>query len=382
MRRRQNALVLCSLLFAASVMAQQTGVRMIGRWLPGNAPTATYAGSTIVLGFKHSSTVSADFKVLNTKAQQPLFVSVSIDGGKAVRVALSRGAHPGLILAQGLSDGAHVVTVRKEGEPSFGALQFSNPLLDVAGRWLPVDEDRPVIEVIGDSDATGICALGPDSPEDAVSIWNPEWAAESLSWVGVLESELAAVGHPADLVDLALSGSKTGSEADTYDYVAPGFSDARFGEYLPPSRKHASLVLLWGGGNDRHGGGDVARSKPVTYANLSAFQKGVYDQLSKIFARNPAVKVALLAYIDPTLPEWEPAYDEVRSLFTAEQRSRMFFLRIHVPKGKQDACEIDPKGHPNVSLHATWAGQILEWMMSPEVFGALDFPGGEHWGDL
>jgi hypothetical protein len=53
-----------------------------------------------------------------------------------------------------------------------------------------------------------------------------------------------------------------------------------------------------------------------------------------------------------------------------------------VPKGKQDACEIDPRGHPNVSLHSTWAAQILTWMLSKDVFPQLGFPSGQDWGDL
>ncbi len=377
-------MLICSALSAAPASAQQDGVKLVGRWLPpDSAPTATYAGSTVELRFKHSSRVSADFKVSNSKGSQDLFIAVSVDGGKPVRMGLSRGEHPGVLLASGLSDGPHTVAVRKEGEPKFGALQFSRPTLDVAGKWQPVTGDRPIIEVIGDSDATGICALGPDSPEDPVSIWNSAWASEAASWVGLLEADLAAVGHPADVVDLAISGSKTGSEGESYDYTAPGYSDAKFGEYPPTGRKHASLVFLWGGGNDHHGGGDVARGPgAIAYANLSTFQKGVYGQLTKIFARNPDVTAVLLAYIDPTIPDWKPAYDQVASMFSADERKRIFFLPVHVPKGKQDACEIDPRGHPNASLHSTWAAQILTWMLSKDVFPQLGFPSGQDWGDL
>jgi len=377
-------MLMWSALFAGPVSAQQDGVKLVGRWLPPeSAPTATYAGSTVVLSFNHSSSVSADFKVSNSKGGQDVFIAVSVDGGKPVRMGLSRGEHPGVLLASGLSGGPHVVAVRKEGEPKFGALQFSKPRLDVAGRWQPVAGDRPIIEVIGDSDATGICALGPDSPEDPVSIWNSAWASEAVSWVGLLEADLAAVGHPADVVDLAISGSKTRSEAESYDYTAPGYSDAKFGEYPPPGRKHASLVFLWGGGNDHRGGGDVASGTgAIAYANLSTFQKGVYDQLTKIFARNPDVKAVLLGYIDPTIPDWKPAYDQVASLFSDDERKRIFFLPVRVPRGKQDACEIDPKGHPNVSLHSTWAAQILTWMLSKDMFPQLGFPSGQDWGDL
>jgi lysophospholipase L1-like esterase len=361
-------------------MAQQDGVKLIGRWLPPeNAPVATYAGSVVLLSFKNSSNLSADFKVSNSKGSQELYLSVTVDGGKPMRIGLARGQHAGVVLASGLSHGAHVVAVRKEGEPYFGALQFSNPKLDLAGRWQTITDDRPVIEVIGDSDATGICALGPDSPERAANIYTSSWASEAVSWVGLLEAGLAAVGHPADMVDLAISGSKTESEAASYDYTAPGLSDAKFGEYSQPGRRHASLVFLWGGGNDRHGGGDVATASPPAYANLSRFQKGVYDQLTKIFARNPDVKVVLLQYIDPTIPDWNPAYEQVLSLLPEAERTRIFSLRVYDPKGKSDACEIDPKGHPNLSMHAAWAAQILAWMTSRDVLQQLGFPPGETW---
>ncbi len=376
-----RALLLCSSILAQTAAGEE-GVRLVGRWLPpDDAPTATYAGSTVLLSFKHSSTVSADFTISDSKGNQDLMISVTVDGGKPVRMGLTRGQHHGVVLASGLSDGHHIVAVRKEGEPWFGALQFSKPRLDVAGRWQPMAGDRPIVEVIGDSDATGICALGPDSPADAVSIWNSAWASESASWVGLLEAGLAAVGHPVDMVDLALSGSKTESEADSYDYTAPGYSDAKFENYPRSGRANASVVFLWGGGNDRHGGGDMAKASPIAYATLSKFQHGIYDQLTRIFARNPDARTVLLEYTDPAIPEWKPAYDQVVSLFSEAERKRIFFLRVYDPKGRQDACKIDPKGHPNLSLHAAWAAQILTWMMSKDVLQQLGFPSGEQWED-
>lgn len=363
-------------------IVQPEGLKLVGRWLaPESSPTATYAGSEILLEFKRSSWVSADFKVTNPRAGQDEFISVSVDGGKPVRMGLAGGDHRGLILASGLSSGIHLVKVRKEGEPGFGALQFANPKLDAAGRWQPITDNRPIVEVIGDSDATGVCALGPDSPDTAVSIWNSAWASEAASWVGLLEFELAGVGHPVDMVDLAISGSKTESEGDTYDLTAPGFSDARFAEYSRPGRRNASVVFLWGGGNDRHGGGELAGGTPLTYENLSRFEKGIFMQLTKIFARNPDVKVVLLEYTDPTIPDWKAAYDQVQSLFTEDEQKRIFHLRVYDPLGKQDACEIDPKGHPNLALHAAWAGQILQWMLSADVLHRLGFPDGEEWGE-
>ena len=367
---------------AASASAQPAGVKLVGRWLsPDDAPTATYAGSTAVFRFEHSGSLSLDLKIVNSKGDQDLFIAVSVDGGKPVRIGLSRGEHAGFRVVSGLSVGPHIVTVRKEGEPWFGALQFSNPKLDVAGRWQTIVDDRPIIEVIGDSDATGICVLGPGSPADAVSIWNSDWASESLSWVGLLEAGLAAAGHPADVVDLAISSSKTESEADSYDYTAPGYSKAAFGDYAPPGHRHASLVFLWGGGNDRHAGGDLASGSPITYDHLSAFEKGVYDQLTKIFARNPDVSVVLLEYIDPAIPNWKPAFDEVESLLPNPEQSRIFHLRVYDPKGTQDSCKVDPLGHPNLYLHSAWAAQILAWMLSNDMLQQLGFPSGQQWSE-
>jgi hypothetical protein len=301
-------------------------MKLVGRWLsPDALPTATYAGSTILFKFKHSSTVSADFKVADSKGSQDLFISVTVDGGKPVRMGLSRGDHRGVILASGLSPGIHQVAVRKEGEPGFGALQVAAPKLDVAGRWQAMTDNRPVVEVIGDSDATGICALGPVSPDSAVDIWNSAWASEAVSWVGLLEAGLASVGHPVDMVDLAISGSKTESEGDTYDLTAPGFSDAKFGEYSAPGRKTRPWYFSGAAATT----GMAAANSPaarLTYEHLSRFEKGIFTQLTKIFARNPDVKVVLLEYTDPTIPDWTPAYDQVQSLFSAGRTEANFAL--------------------------------------------------------
>lgn len=371
-----------SLLPAMPASAQQQGVKLVGRWLnPDAAPIATYAGSMVRLSFSHSSSVSADLTVLDSRGGPYLYVSISIDGGKAVRMGLARGQHADVVLASGLSAGPHLVTLRKEGEPYFGALQFANPKLDAAGHWQAIVDDNPIVEVLSDSGATGICALGPDSPADRFSIHTSAWASEADSWVGLLEAGLAAVGHPVDMVNLAESGSTTESEAASYDYTAPEYNDARFAEYSSPGRRHASIALLWGGANDHHGGGDVASGLPVAYGNLSRFQRGVFDQLTKIFARNPAVRVVLLQYIDSTIPQWTTAYEQVRSLFPEAQREHMFLLKIHDPKGQSDACEIDPKGHPNASMHASWAGQILQWMMSQDGLQQLGLPAAGQWAD-
>ena len=367
---------------AAGVVGQE-GVQLQGRWLMSEqAAEATYAGSKVVLSFLASSSIAADITVSNTQRNnQDLFVSVTVDGGKAVRVGLSPGSHPGVVLASGLSSGAHVVAIRKEGEPYFGVLRFANPRLDPSGQWRTIIDNRPIVEVLGDSDATGICALGPDSPAVAVSLFHAEWASESSSWVGLLEAGLAGVGHPVDMVDLAISGSTAKEEAAAYDFTAYAYSAVRFTEYARPGRPHASLVFLWGGANDPNAGGGMAQPGPVSRATLSVFQRGIYDQLAKILERNPGVRIVLLYYVDPTIPDWRPAYAQVLGLFSEAQQHRMFVLAVRDPKHLADACEIDPKGHPNQSMHVTWASQILTWMMSTGTLQRLGFPPGEEWYD-
>jgi lysophospholipase L1-like esterase len=359
-----------------------TGVQFIGRWLtPNVAPTASYAGSTVLLSFAYSATIAADFKVFGPPWGQDLFISVSVDGGKPTRIGLRRGLDRRVVLASGLSSQPHVVAVRKEGEAKFGALEFDGATLASGGVWQALNDDRPIVEVIGDSFATGICALGPDSPETPASIYTSAWASEAHSWVGLLAADLAGVGHPVDMVDLAISGSTADSEADAYDLTAPGLSDAKFVAYPPPGHQHASVVFMWGGGNDHDGGGDLATGKPASAENLSPFEHGIYVQLTKILARNPGVHIVLLEYIDVTMPDWTPAYREVQSLFSAEQRRRMFLLAVHDPRKLADACEVDPKGHPNAAMHTAWAAQILTWLMSPGILDELGFPSGQQWYD-
>jgi hypothetical protein len=378
-----HCLALCLLLsVCAAAKAQRIGVQLVGRWLVSESgATATYAGSEVLLTFSDSRSVAADFVVSNTQRNsQDLYIAVSVDGGKRTRWGLSPGVHSGLVLANGLSSGPHVVSIRKEGEPYFGALRFGNPALGPKGKWRDIRDDRPIVEVLGDSDATGICALGPDSPAAAATLFTSAWASESASWVGLLEAGLAGAGHPVDMVDLALSGSDAKQEADAYDYTALSYSDARFVDYSPPGRRHAALVLMWGGANDRHGGGDAAGGG-VAYANLSAFQLGIYAQLKKVLARNPDVRIVLLDYIDVAIPDWRYAYAQVLSLFPEAQQRRIFQLAVHDPKGLSDACDIDPKGHPNRSMHEAWASQILAWMLSADVLQQLGFSTEPHWDD-
>jgi Carbohydrate esterase 2 N-terminal len=341
----------------------------VGRWAPScDGPVATWAGSGVRLRFSRSSFVAGDLTVARTISKSPpdgkLYISVSVDGGERTRMGLERGSHPGFVLASGLSAGVHTVDLRDENEPYFGSLQFAHPTLAAGGRWNRIADHPPIVEVIGDSDATGICALGPLSPAAPASLFTSAWASQSASWPALLANKSAALGHPIEIVDLAISGSTTGGEAAKYDQAAPYYSDQPFSGYS--SRRPISLALLWGGVNDHNHGGDLATGVPLSPVNLSPFQRGVYDQLTKIFIRSPHARIVLLDYVDPVFgnPDWKPAYMQIVSLFPEKLRQQIFFLAVNDPPGTSNACDIDPKGHPSPAMHEAWATQIFSWMVS------------------
>jgi hypothetical protein len=321
----------------------------------------------VLLSFSKSSFVAADLIAGRTQApptDSKIYISLSIDGGERRRIGLEYGKHSGFVLASGLSHDAHTVAVRYENEPYFGSLQFANPTLEAGGEWRRIRDNKPIVEVIGDSDATGICALGPLSPAVPARLFTAEWASQSVSWPGLLETKLAALGHPVEVVDLAISGSTAASEATAYELAAPQFSDSKFVAYS--GQRHVSLALLWGGINDHNHGGDLGTGTPIAVGNLSPFQRGVFDQITKIFARSPHARIGLLDYIDPVFgtPDWKPAYLQVTSLLTKSERKQIFMLDVTDPPGTSNACDVDPKGHPSQSMHESWAAQIVAWMVS------------------
>ena len=342
---------------------------MIGRWAaPLNAPVASWAGSGVRLRFSESAFVAADLTVASTLGKSPpngkLYISISVDEGKRRRVGLNRGFHPGFVLASGLSAGIHTVDLRDENEPYFGSLQFAHPALASGGRWNEIADHWPIVEVIGDSDATGICALGPLSPAAPANLFTSAWASQTASWPALLAAKSAAEGHPMEIVDLAISGSTTSVEAAQYDQAAPYFNHQRFPGYS--GHRTISLALLWGGINDHNHGGDLATGLPPSPTNLSPFQRGVYEQITKIFNRSPRATIGLLDYVDPVFgaPDWKPAYMQVVSLFPEDKRKQMFFLAVNDPPGSSNACDIDPKGHPSAAMHEIWATQIFSWMVA------------------
>jgi hypothetical protein len=369
----RRSIHLCLLLACAGCVQMsalaENGVELIGRWAsPLNAPVASWAGSGVRLRFSKSSFVAADLTVAPGVGKSPsdgkLYISISVDEGERRRIGLDRGFHPGFVLASGLSAGVHTVDLRDENEPYFGSLQFAHPTLATGGRWNKIADHRPIVEVIGDSDATGICALGPLSPAAPANLFTSAWASQTASWPALLATKAAALGHPIEIVDLAISGSTTAGEAAKYDQAAPYFSDQRFSGYS--GHRPISLALLWGGINDHNHGGDLAAGVPLSPENLSPFQRGAYDQISKIFNRSPHATIGLLYYVDPVFgaPDWKPAYMQIVSLFPEGKRKQMLLLAVNDPPGSSNACDIDPKGHPSAAMHEAWATQIFAWMVA------------------
>jgi len=347
--------------------AAQEGVELLGRWdVSKGTQVASYGGSAVLFKFKNSSWLKADLTAgRTTPGDAPgikLYIRISVDGGAPHRIPLHEGMNPAFEIASGLSSGTHLVELRYDHEPEFGSLQIGNPALDTGGVWQKISDTRPIIEVIDDSDATGVCVLGPQSPATPAPLHTAAWSSQILSWPALLESELAVLGHPAIVVDLALSGSNTETEATTYNLAAPKWSDSAFDRYS--GNRRVSLALLWGGSNDRNMGGEVATGSPVTYANLSPFERGIYDQITEIASHNPGVKLGLLQYVDPRVPDWKPAYLQVKSLLPEETQKQIFFFAVKDVPMRFAACDVDPVGHPNLGMHASWAAQILQWMIS------------------
>jgi len=368
-RRAPRALLLAAA-FLTSVAfmnyaSGQDGVVFTGRWgSPKDAPIATWPGSGVMLGFERSSFVTADLTVsVSTSIAEPkLYIAVSVDGDKPRRIGIASGHHPGFVLASGLSKGRHLVTVRDDNEPFIGSLQFASPKLAPGGRWRSLSKPRPIIEVIDDSDATGLCILGPLNPPRPANLGTPAWLSESASWPRLLEGKLAAAGHPAEVVNLSISGSTAGSEAMAYELATPRAGDGKFIGYS--GNRRPSLALLWGGSNDHNQGGDTAGGSPIGVANLSPFQRGVYDQILKIWARSPDAKIVLMWYVDPNVRNWEAAYVQLKGIFDQREQKRIFLLGVRDIPDAMDACDLAPRGHPDMSQQENWADQIFEWLMT------------------
>jgi hypothetical protein len=366
-----------AILFCAVAGAQTRfdGIEFVGRWTGSNgARVASYGGSAVLLKFRNSSSVRLDLTAHKTEGDidptTMFYIRVIVDGGAPARIGLTRGEHPGYLLAEGLSLGPHTVEVRHDQEPVFGALQVGRATLAPGGTWESFTDIRPIVEVIEDSDATGIGILGPTNTAKPAPLGTPAWSSQLLSWPALLESSLAAMERPAVVVDLALSGSTAASEAETYDLSAPHWDKSKFSAY--DSGRRAALVLFWGGSNDKNVGGELASSSPVTVANLSAFQRGIYDQIMKVNAMHPEAQLGMLEYDDPNLPHWRPAYMQIMQLLPPEIRQRMHFLAIKDDPANFNACDTAPNGHPNVATQSQWTAQILQWILAEKLL-----PSGE-----
>jgi hypothetical protein len=359
------AIIFWALPICLSQEATFEGIEYVGRWTgPDGAHIATYGGSAVLLKFRNSSSVRLDLTTgapsTNVDVGGKLYIRVIVDGGAPQRVGLARGAHPGYLLANGLSAGTHLVEVRYDQEPEFGALQVGHASLDQGGIWEKLRDTRPIIEVIEDSDATGVCVLGPTNPSTPQRLFTSAWSSQLLSWPALLESSLTAMGHPTTVVDLALSGSTAASEAETYDQAAPRWDQSKFTAYS--GGRHASLVLFWGGSNDKNVGGELASGIPVTYATLSPFERGIYDQIMKVVAQNPQAGLGLLEYLDPNVPHWTSAYMQIKGLLPPDIQQRLHFLAVKDDPEHFNACDASPNGHPDLATQESWTAQILQWI--------------------
>lgn len=361
------AMVLSTVVACHAQTTSFDGIEYVGRWTgPESARVATYGGSAVLYKFRNSSSLRVDLTAReagkDVDAGAKLYLRVIVDGGAPTRVGLDRGEHSGYVLAEGLSKGTHVVELRYDQEPDFGALQVGRASLNKGGTWETFTDARPVIEVIEDSDATGVCVLGPTNPASTAPLMTSAWSSQMLSWPALLESGLAAMGRSAIVADLALSGSTATSEAETYDQATPLFDQSKFTTYS--GGRKASLVLLWGGSNDKGVGGELASSSPVSYAKLSPFERGIYDQIMKVVAQNPQAKLGLLEYADPNLPRWTPAYMQIKELLPPDIQQKMHFLAVKDAPEHFNACDVAPNGHPDLATQEGWTAQILHWIVS------------------
>lgn len=360
-------IVLSALALCRAEVPSFNGIEYVGRWAgPENARVATYGGSAVLYKFRDSSSLHVDLTTRTTEtpidAGEKLYIRIIVDGGAPARLGLDRGEHPSYVLADGLSKGTHLVELRYDQEPSFGVLQVGRASLSRGGSWEKFTDNRPVIEVIEDSDATGICILGPTNPALPAPLHTSAWSSQMLSWPALLESRLAAMGRPVMVADLALSGSTAASEAETYDQAAPLFDRSKFMSYS--GGRKASLVLFWGGSNDKGVGGELASGSPVTYANLSPFQRGIYDQIIKVVSQNPQAQLGLFEYSDANLPRWTPAYMQIKQLLPSDIQQKMHFLVVRDDPEHFNACGEAPNGHPDLATQEFWTAQILQWLLS------------------
>lgn len=132
------AIIFWAVLASLSQEATFDGIEYVGRWTGlDSAHVATYGGSTVLLKFRNSSSARLDLTTgassTNVDIGGKLYIRVIVDGGAPERVGLDHGAHPGYLLASGLSAGTHLVEVRYDQEPEFGALRVGHASLDQGG---------------------------------------------------------------------------------------------------------------------------------------------------------------------------------------------------------------------------------------------------------
>lgn len=185
----------------------ETQPRLVGRGVIENDGSLrmAWSGTSATVTF-HGTAVSADI----TDNGQNHFL-VLIDGKpKRERITTSAGRTT-IELIRGLPRGRHTVTLYRLNEPMVGTSTLHGFVLDSSGRALPhADENRPGIEVLGDSISTGYGNLG-ESEECGFS---PETQDHFMTY-----GARAARSLEADLTTIAWSGkgvfTNRGNTADT-----------------------------------------------------------------------------------------------------------------------------------------------------------------------
>ena len=181
------------------------------------------------------------------------------------------------------------------------------------------------------------------------------WAHHLGAWPHLFQNNLTASGHPVEMVSLGMYGSTTADEAATYPMAAPRYNNSVFSGYS--NGREPSLILIWGGANNS-GGGQLASASPVAYANLSAFQRGVYDQINEVTTAHPRAKIVLLEYGGYS-PSWLPAYNQVLGLFSSAIQSRISYHAVNNSVGDYGSCY-----HPSPDKLVSWAAELSSWLLS------------------
>lgn len=164
-------------------------VKAVGRFPKGEKGLLCWTGSALVIQAKlreWSAMIEADW------TDQSPYMGVLVDGAPVARFALCRGKKRYMLLT-GMDEMAeHELTLFRDTQPMSGDEQLSVRVseMDVTGWIYPVQE-KPAIEVIGDSLTTGEGTVGPRNGME----WRSVWLSGMNSWVQTLCRALDARGE-------------------------------------------------------------------------------------------------------------------------------------------------------------------------------------------